>query len=150
MTEVFFYHLEARPLEAVLPSLLERSLERGWRAVVQSASEERIEALDAHLWTYREDSFLPHGRVQERDAEEQPVLLTTGQECPNGARIRFLIDDADLPSDAEAYERLVVLFDGGDTHALALARTRWQEARARGLDVTYWQQDASGRWERKS
>ena len=61
MTEVLFYHLQNMPLERVLPPLLEKSLERGWRVVVQTASEERADALDSHLWTYRDDSFLPHG-----------------------------------------------------------------------------------------
>ena len=60
MTEVLFYHLQDMSLENVLPPLLEKSLERGWRVVVQSTSEERADALDAHLWTYRDDSFLPH------------------------------------------------------------------------------------------
>ena len=76
MTEVLFYHLHRQPLERVLPTLLERSLERGWRVVVQAASEERVEALDAHLWTYRDDSFLPHGTAREAEAREQPILLT--------------------------------------------------------------------------
>ena len=56
MTEVLFYHLQNMSVENVLPPLLEKSLERGWRVVVQSTSEERADALDAHLWTYRDDS----------------------------------------------------------------------------------------------
>ena len=60
MTEVLFYHLQNMSLENVLPPLLEKSLERGWRVVVQSTSQERADALDAHLWTYRDDLFLPH------------------------------------------------------------------------------------------
>ena len=76
MTEILFYHLQRHPLERVLPALVEKSLERGWRVVVQAASEERIEALDAHLWIFRDDSFLPHGTWREAEAAEQPVLLT--------------------------------------------------------------------------
>jgi len=49
VTEVYFYHLERRTLEEVLPTLLERSVERGWRATVQAASEERVEALAAEV-----------------------------------------------------------------------------------------------------
>ena len=76
MTEMLFYHLQGQKLEGVLPALLEKSLERGWKVIVQGASEERIEALDAHLWTYRDDGFLPHGTWREADAAAQPVLLT--------------------------------------------------------------------------
>ena len=37
MTEILFYHLQHQPLERVLPTLLEKTLERGWRAVVQTS-----------------------------------------------------------------------------------------------------------------
>ncbi len=149
MTELLFYHLERRPLEAVLPQLLEKSLARGWRVVVQSSSEERVEALDAHLWAYRDDSFLPHGTHRESLAGEQPVLLTVHDDNPNRATVRFLIDRAAPPADAQAYERLVVLFDGEDEEALADARELWRMKKAEGFEVTYWQCDESGRWQRR-
>jgi DNA polymerase-3 subunit chi len=150
VTELLFYHLQRQPLERVLPSLLEKSLERGWRVVVQAGSEERLEALDAHLWTYRDDSFLPHGTWRESDAAEQPILLTVGDDNPNGAVVRFLIDGAPVPAEAGAYERIVLLFDGEDPDAVAAARERWSEAKAGGHAVTYWQTDEQGRWHRKA
>lgn len=150
MTEVLFYHLEDQPLERVLPGLLERSLERGWRVVVQTSSEERAEALDAHLWTYRDDAFLPHGTDRQPDAAAQPVLLTVGADNPNAANVRFLIDGAALPEDAAAYTRIVLLFDGNDDEAVAAARTHWSQARERGLEATYWQPDENGRWIKKA
>lgn len=149
MTEVYFYHLQNRPIESVLPELLEKSLERGWRAVVQ-ASEDRVEALDAHLWTYRDDSFLPHGTDKEATAADQPVLLTAGAQNANQATIRFLIDGAPIPADAAAYQRIVLLFDGDDPDAVATAREHWSAAKAQGLEVTYWQPDDQGRWQRKA
>jgi DNA polymerase-3 subunit chi len=150
MTEILFYHLQRQPLERVLPTLLEKSIERGWRVVVQAASEERIDALDAHLWTYRDDAFLPHGTAREAEAAEQPVLLTTGEHNPNRANVRFLIDGADMPADADAYERIVLLFDGEDPDAVAQARARWSEAKAKGFEATYWQTDEQGRWQRQA
>jgi DNA polymerase-3 subunit chi len=149
MTELLFYHLHRQPIEKVLPALLEKSLERGWRVVVQAATEERVEALDAHLWTYRDDGFLPHGTAKEGEAAAQPVLLTTGDDNPNGANVRFLIDGAAVPSDAASYQRIVLLFDGEDDDAVATARARWSEAKAQGFDVTYWQPDEQGRWQQK-
>lgn len=59
--EILFYHLERQSLESALPLLVEKSLERGWRVVVRAGSAERLDAIDTALWTYREDSFLPHG-----------------------------------------------------------------------------------------
>jgi DNA polymerase-3 subunit chi len=150
MTEVLFYHLQGQPLERVLPTLIERSLERGWRVVVQSSSEERVEALDAQLWTYRDDSFLPHGTHREATAAEQPVLLTVDDHNPNAAAVRFLIDGAPVPPDAQSYQRIVLMFDGTDDDAVADARTRWSAAKAAGFAVTYWQADDTGRWIKKA
>jgi DNA polymerase-3 subunit chi len=148
MTEILFYHLQRQPLERVLPTLIEKSLERGWRVVVQAAAEERIEALDAHLWTFRDDSFLPHGTWREASVSEQPVVLTIHDDNPNGAAVRFLIDGVPVPADAAAYQRIVLIFDGEDPEAVATARERWSEGRAQGFDVTYWQTDEQGRWQR--
>src|ERR1700748_540838 len=121
MTEILFYHLQRQKLEGVLPTLLDKSLERGWRVVVQGSSEERIDALDAHLWTYRDDGFLPHGTWREQEAAAQPVLLTLDEGNPNGASVRFLIDGASVPPDAASYARIVLLFDGDDEDALKAA-----------------------------
>jgi DNA polymerase-3 subunit chi len=148
MTEVLFYHLVRQPLERVLPSLLERSLERGWRVVVQSSSDERVEALDAHLWTYRDDSFLPHGTAKAGEAAEQPILLTTADHNPNGAQVRFLIDGAPVPADASSYQRIVLI--GEDDDAVAAARANWSEVKAQGFEATYWQPDEQGRWVKKA
>jgi len=150
MTEILFYHLQRLPLEKVMPQLLEKSVERGWRVVVQGASDERIEALDAHLWTYRDDGFLAHGTYRESEAAMQPILLTVNDDNPNGANVRFLIDGVPVPPDAASYQRIVLLFDGEDDEAVAAARTRWSEAKAQGFEATYWQVDENGRWEKKA
>lgn len=150
MTEVLFYHLQNVTVENVLPPLLEKSLERGWRVVVQSTSEERADALDAHLWTYRDDSFLPHATWRVSDAAEQPIVLAIEEDNPNGANVRFLIDNAALPQDAQGYARMVLLFNGDDPDALALARSAWTDCKARGFDVTYWQADERGRWQKRN
>jgi DNA polymerase-3 subunit chi len=149
MTEVLFYHLQDMTIENVLPPLLEKSLERGWRVVVQSTSEERTEVLDAHLWTYREDSFLPHATWRVADAGDQPIILAVEESNPNRANVRFLVDNAPLPADSDIYDRVVLLFNGDDADALAAARRSWTDCKARGFDVTYWQADDRGRWQKR-
>jgi DNA polymerase-3 subunit chi len=148
MTEILIYQLQRQPLERVLPALIEKSLERGWRVIVQAASEERVEALDAQLWTFRDDSFLPHGTWREAEVGEQPILLTVDGDNPNGAAVRFLIDGAPMPGDAEAYQRIVLLVDGEDDEAVAVAHAHWNEGKAKGFEITYWRPDEDGRWQR--
>lgn len=146
MPDVLFYHLETQLLERVIPVLLEKTLERGWRAAVEVDSSERAEILDRALWTFRDDSFLPHGRAGGEFDADQPVLLTTGPENGNGAEVRFFVDRA-VPQSAEGYQRIVYLFSGRDSDAVADAREAWKALRAvAGNELTYWQQDENGRW----
>ncbi|MDI6026392.1 DNA polymerase III subunit chi [Corticibacterium sp. UT-5YL-CI-8] len=149
MAEVLFYHLTESTLEDALPGLLERSLQRGWKVVVQTGSDERRAAIDSHLWTYRDDSFLAHGPEHEPHAEDQPVVLTTGQGNANGAEIRFMVDGAS-PPDLTSYQRAVFLFDGHDAMQLQAARDHWKTMKSAGHEVTYWQQTPDRRWERKA
>ena len=148
MTEVLFYHLESQPLERVLPTLLEKSLERGWRAVVETSSRERAGAIDALLWTYRDDSFLPHGIAGEETDPDQPVLITMDEANPNAANVRFYVDRA-VPRSGEGYDRIVFLFSGHDPDAVTEARAAWTGLKA-GNALTYWQQDEGGRWVKKA
>jgi DNA polymerase-3 subunit chi len=150
MTEMLFYQMQGQKLEGVLTSHLEKSLERGWTVIVQGTSEERMDALDAHLWTYSDDRFLPHGTWRESDAAVQPVLLTVNDGNPNAASVRFLIDGAPVPEDASAYQRIVLVFDGDDEDAVAAARVHWAEAKTKGFEATYWQPDEQGRWAKKA
>jgi DNA polymerase-3 subunit chi len=117
---------------------------------VQGSSEEHIEALDAHLWTYRDDGFLPHGTWREPEAAQQPVLFTLTESNPNGATVRFLIDGAPMPADPQNYQRIVLLFDGNDEEAVTAARAHWSTAKEKGLEATYWQADEQGRWAKKA
>lgn len=150
MTEVVFYHLDRQPLDRVLPRLLALSLERGWRVVVQAGSAERVEALDALLWTYEDESFLPHGTAGGGHEAEQPVILTADESNPNAAVVRFLVDRAHPPADAGGYQRVVLIFDGNDPDALADARSHWKTLKAAGFSVTYWQQNERGGWDKKA
>jgi DNA polymerase-3 subunit chi len=149
VTDILFYHLQSRPLEAVLPQLVEKSLEKRWRVVIQASTRERLAALDETLWTYDEASFLPHATEDDGDPAGQPVLLTTGEGNANGAAIRFLTDGAAIPADVESYQRIVLLFDGNDAEAVAAAREAWRGVKARGLEATYWRQSQEGRWEKQ-
>ena len=153
IAEVLFYHLEQRPLDEVLPMLVEKTLERGWKAVIQAGSAERVEALDLLLWTHKDSSFIPHGTLKSGHADLQPVFLTTETDNPNGATVRFMVDGAQLePLEAQlkAYARIVFMFDGGDQSELAAARTTWKAVKATGTTATYWQQDDDGKWAKKA
>jgi DNA polymerase-3 subunit chi len=147
--EVWFYHLERTGLDQALPELLDKTLARGWRALVRATSTDRIEHLDSWLWSYRDDSFLPHGVDGEPDAERQPILLTAETHNPNNAQALFLIDGAE-PGALDGFSRCLVLFDGKDADQLALARQQWSALKADGAHLAYWKQGERGGWEKQA
>ncbi|GBD48193.1 DNA polymerase III chi subunit HolC [Methylopila sp. Yamaguchi] len=148
VTEIFFYHLTRQPLDKALPALLEKCLERKWKVVVQASAPERVSALDDALWTYSDESFLPHGA--DAEGADEPIWLTTSDGNPNGAAVRVLVDGAAPPPDLAPYERALLLFDGHDPEALDAARAQWKTLKAAGHVLTYWQQDDDGRWRKKA
>jgi len=147
--EIWFYHLERWSLDRALPPLLEKTLQRGWRAIVRGGMPERLEALDAHLWTYRDDGFLPHGLATEDNAADQLIVLTDGEDNPNEAHALFLVDAAE-PGDLSGYERCILVFDGNDSQALEAARAHWKTFKEQDLPVSYWQQTDKGGFEQKA
>lgn len=149
MTEVLFYHLTESKLDEALPALIEKSLERDWRVAVEFTDTDARDELDVHLWTYRDDSFLPHGTDDGEEPERQPVLLTVLKENLNRANIRFFVNGA-TPGDLEGYDRAILMFDGYDPQELETARGEWKRLKAEGHALTYWQQTPERRWVKKA
>lgn len=150
MAEVRFYHLTEVPIERALPTMLERTLERGQRAVVRGAVPERLEFLNTHLWTFGDGTFLPHGSADDGNAAHQPIWLTAGYDVPNAATTLFLIDGASAETDeVAAMEVTAILFDGHDPAAVETARAQWRTVTAAHFDAVYWAQGAGGRWEKR-
>ena len=149
MTEVWFFHLERQTLEAMLPQLVEKTLAKGWRAVIKAGSDERAEAISSALWMHGESGFLPHGTKQDGRGAEQPVWITGDDDRPNGPQALFLVDGAET-ADITGLERIVRVFDGNVEESLTTARAAWKAAKADGHTVSYWQQDERSRWINKA
>ena len=147
--EVWFYQLERSSLDEVLPDLLQKSLARGWRALVWASDHHRLAALDGWLWTFSQESFLPHGLADEPASARQPILLTDRAGNPNGAKVLFLIDGGD-DADVGDFERCILIFDGADGAALEKARSSWRKLKAGGAQVVYWRQKENRGWERQA
>lgn len=145
--EVWFYHLERSSLDQVLPELLEKTLGRGWKALVRFRDAQLLDAMDERLWTWRADSFLPHGRSDADQASSQPVLLTQADTNTNGAQALFVVDGGEI-GDLDGYERCLVIFDGRDEPAVERAREQWKAIKAGGATASYWRQTEEGGWSR--
>jgi len=148
VTEIRFYHLQRTPLDRALPRLVSKVLASGSRAVIVLGSEERVAQIDAALWTFDPNSFLPHGTARDGRPADQPVWLTTEDENPNGAGVLILADGATSAHVAE-FDKCLEVFDGNDSGAVAAARERWRAYKDAAHPLTYWQQDESGRWKQR-
>mgnify|MGYP000415352710 FL=1 len=150
MGAAFFYQLTETPLEAALPQLLARALGAGWRIAVRGRSAEFLGQLDQRLWLGPEEGFLPHGLAGGLHDAEQPVLLTSGGEAPNGAVCVMAVESADVSAEeVKGLERVCVIFDGADQAALDHARGQWKALTDAGCEAQYWAQDG-GRWVKKA
>jgi len=134
-SEYWFYHLEGSTVQGVLPGLLEKTLAKGWRALVK-LPEAQLPELDDLLWTFRDDSFLPHGREDEPMADWQPILL-------------FLLEGADVANMA-GVSRAMVMINGRSEDSVLRERQRWKTLKESGATLSYYQQNAQGRWEKKA
>jgi DNA polymerase III subunit chi len=148
-TDVKFYHLTRDRLEQVLPRLAARALEQNLRVLIRAPDDARVSALDALLWTYEDDSFLPHGTARNSHADLQPIFISSASDVPNGATLLMLVDNR-LDEDISAFEKCFYLFDGRDEAQVAQARQHWSKLKSNGLDLSYWQQSDAGRWEKKA
>jgi len=150
MSRVDFYHLQKQSLDDVLPTLLSKAYAVGKNIVVKVGKNEQTEVINSYLWTYRDDSFLPHGSKKDGFATEQPIWLTEEDDNPNKAEFLFLIGGATVqPEMLTGYERVFNIFDGNSEESLMQARSFWKDCKEGGFEVFYWQQDNSGKWEQK-
>lgn len=116
---------------------------------IKTKTPERCDFLDAHLWTYGQETFLPHGTSEKTHASAQPILISTTADNSNSAQLLMLVDGAEEPIESFAdYERVCVFFDGNDPDAVAKAREDWKAVKSKEMDAKYWAQD-NGRWVQK-
>jgi DNA polymerase III subunit chi len=148
VTEIRFYHLERRRVDEALPTLLERALDEGRRVLVRASSDEMVAALNERLWTYDDASFLPHGAAGDGDPMTQPVFLTAELENANAATVLVRLSGAETGDADDAFDLVVLLFDGRDEAALAQARGEWRRLKDLGRAISYWREGDEGGWER--
>lgn len=148
MADIRFYHMERSSLEQVLPQLLNKALSGGHKIILQSP-QGQVERLNTHLWSYDVKSFLPHGSVKDGHASEQPIWLSADNENPNGANVLILTHGMSR-DDVSEFSMVCEMLDGRDAEAVSAARGRWKLYKDAGHEVTYWQQDPNGKWEKKA
>lgn len=138
--QVDFYILAAQGRDAVLRTacrVAEKAWQSGHRVYVHTASPQAATAVDELLWTFRQESFVPHALDGAPDAAEltsaTPVLIGTGE--PTHEALDVLINLTDtVPLFAERSARVAEIVGAGDDERRA-GRERYRHYRERGCDI---------------
>lgn len=146
--EYWFYHLEASTVEGILPGLLEKTRQKGWRALVK-LPESQLTAMDDYLWSYKDDSFLPHGRDDEPMSEQQPITLSATAASAEGHQAVFLLGGTEI-ADMTGVERAMVMINGRSQEDVQRERARWKALKDTEAALSYYQQNDRGGWEKKA
>ena len=129
----FYVLSEARENSRALLAcrLVDKAYRLGHTVYIVTSSEAQAAVLDDLLWTFRQDSFVPHERYPLASAEGSPVLI--GITSPAEVSAQVLINVTDALSDGfERYERVVELVDA-HPDVLAKSRERFKQYRERGF-----------------
>ncbi|MBR2299079.1 MAG: DNA polymerase III subunit chi [Alphaproteobacteria bacterium] len=150
MKRIDFYHLQKNTLEEALPKLVQKAYETGKKIKIKVGNELRLDFINTALWTFDEESFLPHGVKKEGNAELQPIYLSSDDENVNDAVMLFLVDGATVEAQrSENFERIFYVFNGASEDELSKAREMWKAFKADDIERHYWQQDDLGKWKEK-
>ncbi len=111
MTQVDFYLLQddsAQIRASFACRLADKAYRLGNRVYIHTASAEQTRQLDDLLWTFQQNSFVPHGIYQAAQHNPPPVLLAHNSE-PD-ASIQVLINlSAEVPLFFSRFERVAEL-----------------------------------------
>ena len=151
MTRIDFYHLQKSNIKEALPKLLEKAYALGKKILIKVGNEKNVEDFNSHLWSYDEQSFLPHGSKKDGNSSQQPIWLTSQDDNLNDASILFLVDSARTNAEnISSFERVINFFDGNNQDDVAWSREFWKQLKSQGHECYYWQQDERGSWQQKA
>ncbi len=146
-TEVSFYRISATPIERALPKLLEKILQQNYSCLIKFEDNALMEELNSKLWSIGRKTFIPHGSINDKNPELQPVLLTTGAENLNSANLLITIGKSNFP-ESQVFGKVLHLFED-TSEEISWAREvykTWQDA---GYNINYFIQDSAGNWSKQ-
>ncbi|MEA3277841.1 MAG: DNA polymerase III subunit chi [Pseudomonadota bacterium] len=113
--------------------LVERIHADGHRILIHTSDREQARHLDRLLWTFRQQSFLPHGLMGEIDQTLTPILIN--HDGNPGTEDQVLINLAlDVPTFFGRFERLAEPIDQ-EAAVRNAGRERYRYYRDRGYPL---------------
>lgn len=121
-------------LELFACRLVETAWKRGHEVLVLADSDAAARRLDNLLWTFREESFVPHRRVGAGDPPAgEPVLVTTSGILEGNLDVLINLTPTVPEESARAARVAEIVPDRGA--ARDAGRRRFREYRDRGFEL---------------
>ncbi|MBF0622799.1 MAG: DNA polymerase III subunit chi [Magnetococcales bacterium] len=147
--KVRFYQLRATTPENALVKIATKAISQGLRISVVAGNDEQAKWLDEYLWTVPANGFLPHGRSEEPDVEQQPLVIGVSADDRNEATVVIpLIWEPLL--EPEQFDMVVDFVQSSAPAAIVASRKRYKFYRDAGCTMEYWVQELDGRWQLKN
>jgi len=147
VTQIIFYSSAPLQVENTLFTLIEKSLEKGYKSLLLFLDKEKCSEIDEKLWTYKQNSFLPHLSEDEEISNEIdiPIYLTTKNENPYEAELLFSIDGS-IPDNINNLERLIIIIDANDKILLEKYKKYYLDINKKFEDIVFYKSDDDGKW----
>ncbi|MFY7698534.1 MAG: DNA polymerase III subunit chi [Legionella sp.] len=133
---VDFYLLNTNPQQTswlIACRLLEKAYHMGHRVFVYCNNQGDAELLDELLWTYKDESFIPHNIQGEGPEPPPPVQIGYGDE-PRGFNDILLNLATTIPSFYRRFRRVMEIVDDGDS-AKDISREHYKYYRAHNCEL---------------
>ena len=133
MTRVDFYILEgSTSVEDFACRLTDKVYGLGQTAALWLPGPGEAESLDRRLWTFRQESFIPHALAEQASGDDpEPIILCTDQPVPAAILINLTGHMAPEPS---AFTRIAEVIPD-DEDARREARDRYRRYREAGCEL---------------
>ena len=147
MTQIIFYSTAPLQVEKTLFALLEKSLEKGNKSLLLFKDKEKCLSINEQLWTYKQNSFLPHISEDDQiyDNIDVPVYLSTKNENPFKAELLFSIDGF-LPDNIDHFERVIIIIDVNDELLNEKYKNYYLDINKNFEDIVFYKSDDDGKW----
>jgi len=139
MTRVDFYIIKdgnPRNEEVIACQLSEKAFKQDYKILILGQSSAQIQSLNETLWTFKENSFIPHqivNSIEDVDSELLNIALST--ESTSFPKANLLINlSGHVPNNANQFERIAEIVPAQKNQRTA-SRARYKQYKAQSFEL---------------
>lgn len=125
--EINFYQCDESLVKSIAPLML-KILEENKKAFIFSSDTARTQEIDAGLWSYGKNKFIPHILISDKNfvLERQPILISDKEENSNKADYLVLMEEVseDFISN---FSRIFYFYDSLNLDAAKKTAKKYQK-----------------------